>query len=211
MEVSVCLVKFIPTKQVKPLKIIVLGEGGVGKTTISKTFTSNSCFKDARQTIAVEFHSIIFNLDSTKFKLQIWDLGGQEQFKNMGVFGDFCRGADAAILCFDLTDLSTLFSIPDWLKFIENDTPKFLVGTKYDLASTEEKTFDITSFEEKFHCVDSYICSSKEISSVIQIFKGVIDFLENGKNSLQLPSKTSVKISKPLVLSQGELYAKINR
>ena len=83
--------RIVPLREKKPLKIVILGEGGVGKTTISKSFTSNSFFTKSKQTIAVEFHlKILQNSQNRINKVQIWDLGGQEHFKQMGLFIDFC-------------------------------------------------------------------------------------------------------------------------
>ena len=85
---------------------------------------------EAKQTIAVEFHTTVFSINDSEndqTKIQIWDLGGQEQFKNMGMFRDYCRGADGAILCFDLTDISSLFTLPEWIDFLEPDILRFLI------------------------------------------------------------------------------------
>lgn len=203
MGEMVCLVKLLPSDKNKPTKIVVLGEGGVGKTTLAKTYTDNSFFTRAKQTIAVEFHSkVLLDYSSTKNKLQIWDLGGQEQFKNMGVFKEFCRGADAALLCFDLTDLSTLFSIPEWLDFIESDVPKFLIGTKSDISSPEEREFDLISFQQKFHFIASFKCSSKNVNSVIEIFETILGIVRNIKdNRIKTSSKSTLNMSKQLIIS----------
>ena len=83
--------KIVPRMENKPLKFAILGEGGVGKTTLSRSFSNDSFFSEARQTIAVVFHSkILYDYKNTQNRLQIWDLGGQDQFKNMGVFREFC-------------------------------------------------------------------------------------------------------------------------
>jgi len=199
----VCIMMLLPPDNNKPLKIVILGEGGVGKTTISKTFINNSFFSKAKQTIAVEFHSkILSNCKNTFCKLQIWDLGGQEQFKNMGVFEEFCKGSDAALLCFDLTDLSSLFSIPEWISFIEPHVPKFLIGTKSDIASSEERKFDLIPFQKRFQCVTSFKCSVKDVISVIGIFETVIGFIQNIRSGrVKFHSDLSLELSKHLLIS----------
>ncbi|MFX0122307.1 MAG: Rab family GTPase [Candidatus Hodarchaeota archaeon] len=190
-------------KRVKPLKMVILGEGGVGKTTISKTFINNSFFKEAKQTIAVEFHSKICS-DHKKHcdKIQIWDLGGQNQFKNMGLFREFCKGSDVALLCFDLTDLSSLFSIPEWLHFLEPHVPRFLIGTKSDIASSEEREINLTAFQKRFQCISSFKCSSKDVLSVMEIFETIIEFVQNSRKSKkEISPDSSLKIIKHLLIS----------
>jgi len=197
------LVKFLPRKDKKPLKFVILGEGGVGKTTLSKAFTLNSFPPDTKQTIAVEFHSkLLYDRKNIPHKLQIWDLGGQEQFKNMGVFREFCNGADAAILCFDLTDLSTLFSLPEWLSFIDPQVPRFLIGTKLDIATIEERNFELTSFHRQFQCFASFKCSAKDAQLVLEIFGAILDFIDSFKRGTLNPtSNLPVDISKQLIMS----------
>jgi small GTP-binding protein len=196
-------VQIIPLKE-KPLKIVLLGEGGVGKTTISKSYINNYFFTKSKHTIAVEFHSkLIPNSDRGVTKIQIWDLGGQEHFKQMGVFRDFCQGADVALLCFDLTDLSSLFSLSEWVEFIEPCIPRFLIGTKSDLATPEEQSLDLTEFIRKFGCQRSFKCSAKDINSVLAVFEVILSSCSRKTQFIsKLSPNSDSRVSGQVIISQ---------
>ncbi|MFW9997545.1 MAG: ADP-ribosylation factor-like protein, partial [Candidatus Odinarchaeota archaeon] len=123
-------------------KIAILGEGGIGKTTLCKTYDRQQTYLDTTQTIAVEFHVIKRSFQGDEYTLQVWDLGGQKHFRDMGVFETYCKGIYGAVACFDLTDIETLLAIPRWLTFIPKDIPIVLVALQplkaldYSKAST---------------------------------------------------------------------------
>jgi small GTP-binding protein len=173
-----------------PLKLVILGEGGVGKTTLSKTFIDGEEFvSTTTQTIMIDTHSTYYRIvdEKTKAKVTIWDLGGQERFKNSGMFHEYCKGADGAILCFDLTDLSSLFALPEWIRFLESDVPRFLIGTKLDLASDEEREIDLSHYKNRYNCGSAYLSSSINVNSVVEILLNIL--LELEKNRLEKINK----------------------
>lgn len=119
------------------LKIIVAGAGGVGKTTLVHRFLSGQFLKFS-MTIGVSFqtHTITLEDDKTA-KLIIWDLGGQERFRQMSVFESYCIGAHGIILALDLTSaVRTLQELSIWADIVRKGAPNapiVLIGTKSDL------------------------------------------------------------------------------
>ncbi|OLS26975.1 MAG: hypothetical protein HeimC3_06340 [Candidatus Heimdallarchaeota archaeon LC_3] len=118
-------------------KIIILGEGGVGKTTLSKSFEQNTLFQTTSQTIGVEIHIKHLQFDNFPCTVQLWDLGGQEHFKKMGIYPQLCQGAHGALICFDLSDLDTFNKLNQWVEFLPVKTPFILIGTKADLEKSD--------------------------------------------------------------------------
>ncbi|MFX0092800.1 MAG: Rab family GTPase [Candidatus Hodarchaeota archaeon] len=131
LKVVVIDIQYRPSNN---LKIVVAGEGGVGKTTMIESLKCGHFYPNTMMTIAVQFHTMAFEFDDRTVNLQIWDLGGQRHFFNMGIFRKYYHGAHATLLCFDITDLDTLEEIPKWIDILPPKIPRILVGTKADMT-----------------------------------------------------------------------------
>ncbi|QEE17063.1 GTP-binding protein [Promethearchaeum syntrophicum] len=125
-------------------KIVILGEGGVGKTTLLHRTVSNIFVDSTKMTIGSDF--FMKKIEKTDEKninhinLLLWDFAGQERFRF--ILKDYVRGAEGVVLCFDLARLPTLKRLYDWIDILKeggvwgNKNVKFfLVGTKEDLVS----------------------------------------------------------------------------
>jgi len=124
------------------LKVVCLGDAGVGKTSVIRQFVENNFSKEYKPTIGADFLTQDMQVDGKTITLQIWDTAGQERFKSMAV--SFYRGADACVLCYDITDPTSFKNLDMWIsEFCENagkeiDVAKYpfcVIGNKADLAA----------------------------------------------------------------------------
>ncbi|KAH3742500.1 Ran GTPase [Pelomyxa schiedti] len=95
-------------------KIVILGDSGVGKSNIVTRFYRNQFCLETRTTIGVDIVNKDVNFHGTKITLQLWDTAGQERFR--AVSPGYYRGADAALLVYDITKHESFESITRWLK-----------------------------------------------------------------------------------------------
>jgi small GTP-binding protein len=83
-------------------KVLILGDAGVGKSSLIKNLTNLAFDPSSKATIGVEFSTKLLTLDSGKrVKLQLWDTAGQERYRS--ITASFFRGAAGAIVVYDVT------------------------------------------------------------------------------------------------------------
>lgn len=123
----------------KICKMIVIGDVGVGKTSLVTRFCKKAFDKDYKATIGVDFEVERFEILGSPFTLQMWDTAGQERFQCIAAA--YYRGAHVVTIVFDLSEIETLRNARVWLQAAmtenqgANDIKVFLVGTKKDLLS----------------------------------------------------------------------------
>lgn len=116
------------------LKVIILGDSGVGKTSLMHQYVSKKFDNRYKATIGADFLTKEIELDGQTVALQIWDTAGQERFQALG--SAFYRGADACILVFDLTQADTFQHLSSWMDEFNLQAGKrdcVLIGNKSDL------------------------------------------------------------------------------
>ena len=123
-------------------KIIILGNSGVGKTSLMERYVSARFQQQYKATIGADFSTKDVQVGDDLVTLQIWDTAGQERFQSLGVA--FYRGADACVLVYDVTEPASFAKVEQWRdEFIRSadirdpkDFPFLLLGNKADVDAS---------------------------------------------------------------------------
>ena len=100
------------------LKLVILGNSGVGKTSLMNQFHSNKFTGQYKATIGADFLSKTIQIGDCAVVLTIWDTAGQERFQSLGKA--FYRGSDACLLVYDVQDAQSLHGLRKWKEEFES-------------------------------------------------------------------------------------------
>ncbi|CAG00459.1 unnamed protein product, partial [Tetraodon nigroviridis] len=99
-------------------KVLVIGDLGVGKTSIIRRYVHQAYSNNYRATIGVDFAMKVLNWDSETVRLQLWDIAGQERFGNMTRV--YYREAMGAFIVFDVTRHTTFEAVTKWKEDLDS-------------------------------------------------------------------------------------------
>ncbi len=174
-------------KQVRQIKkkVLILGEGGVGKTTLLYRYVNKVFLDSTKMTIGSDFFVKKIKTIDEKYEnrltLLLWDFAGQERFRF--ILKDYTRGAEGVILVFDLVRYNTLQKLYNWIEILKEggvwdnpDVKFYLVGTKKDLVPGNDQAIQLDmkeDFKKEFN-IDAYFeTSSRDGSGVEDLFRDV--------------------------------------
>uniref|UniRef100_A0A914WM08 Ras-related protein Rab-7a n=1 Tax=Plectus sambesii TaxID=2011161 RepID=A0A914WM08_9BILA len=128
------------------LKVIILGDSGVGKTSLMNQYVNKRFSNQYKATIGADFLTKDIMIDDRLVTMQIWDTAGQERFQSLGVA--FYRGADCCVLVFDVTNPNSFKSLDSWRdEFLIQASPRdpenfpfVVLGNKIDLGERAVST-----------------------------------------------------------------------
>ncbi|MHA1975513.1 MAG: Rab family GTPase [Candidatus Hodarchaeales archaeon] len=116
-------------------KICLIGDGGVGKTSLRERFLGKGFQSGYILTIGADFAVQNLTINDIQYKFQIWDLAGQQRFSAVRAL--YYKGSHGAILVFDQTRLDSLYSLDNWRKElftnVGREIPYVILGNKSDL------------------------------------------------------------------------------
>ena len=134
----------VENNKIQELKLIIVGDGGVGKTTFVKRHLTGEFEKKYIATQGVEVHPMVFSTTKGKIKFNVWDTAGQEKLS--GLRDGYYIDAHCAIIMFDVTSRITYKNVPKWYKDITRiceGIPIVLVGNKVDEKNRKVKAKQI--------------------------------------------------------------------
>jgi small GTP-binding protein len=178
-------------------KIVVLGDGGIGKTSICNYLTTGEFFGSYKLSIGADFFSKKLEVDGENITLQITDIGGQDQFAEISNI--FTKGAHGAILAYDTTRRDSLDSLDRWINKLEDiNIPKVLVSTKNDVEELRE-VLDNEGVEiAKKYNIPFYIpTSSLKGLGITETFEAISRVMLMDKKGLPLPETKMVDVMSP--------------
>merc|ERR1712188_167592 len=94
------------------LKVIILGDSGVGKTSLMNQYVNKKFSNQYKATIGADFLTKEVMVDDRLVTMQIWDTAGQERFQSLGLA--FYRGADCCVLVYDITNAESFSNLRAW-------------------------------------------------------------------------------------------------
>ncbi|KAF8470601.1 ras family-domain-containing protein [Kalaharituber pfeilii] len=129
------------SKPSSSVKLVLLGEAAVGKSSLVLRFVNNDFQENKEPTIGAAFLTQKCNLPSRTIKFEIWDTAGQERFASLAPM--YYRNAQSALVVYDLTKPTSLTKAKHWVAELQRQASPgiviALVGNKLDLAIPREE------------------------------------------------------------------------
>ncbi|KAI3382295.1 hypothetical protein SNEBB_011389 [Seison nebaliae] len=190
------------------LKIVILGDSGVGKTSLMNQYVHKRFTNQYKATIGADFLTKEVMIDGRLVTMQIWDTAGQERFQSLGVA--FYRGADCCVLVYDMTNPTSFRSLDTWRdEFLVQANPRepekfpfVLIGNKLDLDNRSVAPRKAHEWCRSKNSVPYFETSAKETTNVDQAF------LDIAKSALTRDGEDPNTQNTEIVIPGRELHPK---
>ena len=188
-------------KQIFNIKIIVVGDISVGKTSLIRRYITNLFSEDPRASISCEFQKKTLDIDeNTSVNLQIWDTAGEEKF--MAVTRQYFTDSHGAMIVYDLTNKNTFLKLNKWIKEVKEKASKdvviMVVGNKSELVSEKVELGDeLKPFQENYEYQEvSSKCGTNVSLAFEKLTLKVISILKEKKEKGEEVQRDSIPLKK---------------
>ena len=206
------------------LKIVVLGSCGTGKTSFCNLWVNDIFPEEYKATVMSEFSFKMYNYKGNYYKVQIWDLAGQD--KNIYTSKVFTKGSHGCLILYDVQNKDSLENTIKWKKSIDGNTkfidetplPIVLVQNKIDLVNPENLNED-EEYLKKFVDENGFLtftrtsCKNRQNvnETMDYLLANIIDRLEEYYKNANIPiddKRTSIVVQNPSGSTESLLNSK---
>ncbi|KAL0234583.1 hypothetical protein PCE1_001619 [Barthelona sp. PCE] len=181
---------FIAEDFEKTFKVVVIGDGRSGKSSMIKRYCEGVFNADYKKTIGVNFleKTCYYERDDQDVTLHIWDTAGQEEFSSLTQH--YYRGSSACIIVCSLDNYDSFEHILEWKEKVLEEVgqiPICFAINKMDLIGTEEAQFTLEDVENRFYMMKMkhFECSVKDDSGVTDIFDYLVEKCMNPQKHVE--------------------------
>lgn len=181
-------------------KILLVGDSGVGKSSLLMRFTAGEFEESSVPTIGVDFKLKFVNLQNKRLKLTVWDTAGQERFRTLT--SSYYRGAQGIVYAYDVTRKETFESLDEiWMREVDmystiEDAVKMVVANKLDKESEREVSREAGQAFARQHGCLFVETSAKTNLAVSQAFEELVLKILDTPNLLDQAPGAKLQASK---------------
>jgi len=180
-------------------KVVLLGESAVGKSSLVLRFVKGQFHEYQESTIGAAFLTQTICIDETTVKFEIWDTAGQERYHSLAPM--YYRGAQAAIIVYDITSQDTFVRAKSWVKELQRQASSNIVialaGNKADLAGKRAVEFEEAQQYADENSLLFMETSAKTAQNVNEIFLDIAKKLpKNEPGAVAAPRSQGVDLSR---------------
>ena len=196
----------IENEETESLKVVLIGESGVGKTSIINQFAKGVFNQDIMST-----NGATFTTNKKEFKqpdgsiknisFEMWDTAGQEKYRSLAKM--FFKEASVALIVYDITSLKSFNEIKNyWMNLVKEHAPKniimYILGNKSDLIERETVKEEIAREYAKSENVNFFLTSAKDRSGIDELFNEIgnkylnPEFMNSEENQQRILRKNEV-------------------
>ena len=181
-------------EQPEEIKLLLLGESSVGKTSIFNRYIYDKMDKNISSSIGVDFETKIIKYRNKKYKIRLFDTAGQERFQS--ITRSYYHLGDGFLIVFDLTNEHSLNMIQNWIESLQEnveDCKFFIIGNKCDL---EDKLIpdDVINTKLKDYNKDKkllYKTSALKNINIKEVIEKMIDYIEDPASIIKKVQKNN--------------------
>ena len=169
-------------------KILLLGDSGVGKSSLLLRYTKNEFISDLRSTIGVEFALKYLTIDNFQLKVQIWDTAGMERYRS--ITNAYYKGAKGVIVVYDICRKKSFENVDKWIDDFkskaDDDAVIILIGNKSDLDEKREvskEEAESKAQKNKFGFMETSAKDNNNVQKAFEtLFHEIVKIYQNKNN-----------------------------